>query len=64
MSRLSVIIGENMTLHMLALELLPLWTTATPFTPPGAAAPLPLDIVTADQLAQALLVYNQTYLEV
>lgn len=64
MSRLSVIIGENMTLHTLALELLPLWTTATPFTPPGAAAPLPLDIVTADQLAQALLVYNQTYLEV
>ncbi|MBR0713548.1 DUF4157 domain-containing protein [Bradyrhizobium liaoningense] len=64
MSRLSVIIGENMTLHLLSLELLPLWTTATPFTPPGAAAPLPLDIVTADQLAQALLVYNQTYLEV
>lgn len=64
MSRLSVIIGENMTLHMLALELLPLWTTATPFTPPGAAAPLPLDVVTAEQLARALLVYNQTYLEV
>ncbi|TPQ34852.1 hypothetical protein C2U70_16000 [Bradyrhizobium guangdongense] len=64
MSRLSVIVGENMTLHMLALELLPLWTTATPFTPPGAATPLPLDVVTADQLARALLVYNQTYFQV
>lgn len=63
-SRLNVIIGENMTLHTLALELLPLWTTATPFTPAGAATPLPLDLVTADQLARALLVYNQTYLEV
>jgi len=63
-SRLNVIIGENLTLHTLALELLPLWTTATPFTPPGAATPLPLDLVTADQLARALLVYNQTYLEV
>src|SRR5439155_6130630 len=63
-SRLNVIIGANLTLHTLALELLPLWTTATPFTAPGAATPLPLDPVTADQLARALLVYNQTYLEV
>jgi hypothetical protein len=63
-SRLNVIIGENMTLHILALELLPLWTTATPFTPPGAATPLPLDPITADQLARALLIYNQTYLQV
>jgi hypothetical protein len=48
----------------MARQLLPLWTTATPFTPPGAAAPLPLDIITEDELAQGLLVYNQTYLPV
>jgi hypothetical protein len=63
-SRLNVIIGENLTLRTLARQLLPLWTTATPFTPPGAAAPLPLDIITADELAQGLLVYNQYYLPV
>ena len=63
-SRLNVIIGENMTLRTLASHLLPLWTTATPFTPPGAGAPLPLEIITQDELAQGLLVYNQTYLPV
>lgn len=62
--QLSVIVGENQTIHTLALELLPLWLTATPFTPPGATAPLPLDIITAEELAQALLVFNQTYLPV
>jgi hypothetical protein len=60
-NQLSAIIGENMNLHTLALQLLPLWITATPFTPPGAAAPLPLDIITADELAKGLLVYNQYY---
>jgi hypothetical protein len=60
--RVNVIIGENMTIRRLARILLPLWTTATPFTPPGAAAPLPLDIITEDELAQALLMYNDTYL--
>ena len=54
--RLNVIIAENMTLRTLAVELLPLWVTATPFTSPGAAAPLPLDIITADELARGLLV--------
>jgi hypothetical protein len=63
-SRLNVIIGENLSLRRLARQLLPLWITATPFTPPGAAAPLPLDIITEDELAQGLLVYNQTYLPV
>jgi len=62
--QLNVIVGENQTLHTLAIELLPLWLTATPFTPPGAAAPLPLDIITAEELARALLVFNQTYLPV
>lgn len=63
-SRLNVIVGENSTLRTLAQQLLPLWLAATPFTPPGAAAPLPLDIITEEELAQALLVYNQTYLPV
>jgi hypothetical protein len=63
-SRLNVIIGENLSLRRLARQLLPLWTTATPFTPPGAAAPLPLDIITEDELARGLLVYNQYYLPV
>ena len=63
-SRLNVIIGENLTLRALARQLLPLWTTATPFTPTGAVAPLPLDIITEDELAHGLLVYNQTYLPV
>lgn len=63
-SRLHVIIGENLTLRTLARQLLPLWLTATPFTPTGAAAPLPLDVITEDELARGLLVYNQTYLPV
>lgn len=63
-SRLNVIIGENLSPRLLARQLLPLWNSATPFTPPGAASPLPLDLVTEDQLAQALLCYNQTYLPV
>lgn len=61
-SRLNVIVGENLTLNALAVQLLPLWTTATPFTPPGAAAPLPLDIITADELARGLITYNRYYL--
>jgi Domain of unknown function (DUF4157) len=64
MSQLKVIIGANLTLNALAAELRALWLTATPFTPPGALAPLPLDVVSQNELAQALLVYNQTYLPV
>lgn len=63
-NQLHVIVGENLTINSLAAELLPLWLTATPFTPPTAVAPLPLDIISQDELARALLVYNQTYLQV
>jgi Domain of unknown function (DUF4157) len=63
-SRLNVIIGENLSPRTLARQLLPLWLTATPFTPAGAASPLPLDIITEDELARGLLVYNQFYLPV
>ncbi|MBB6127734.1 eCIS core domain-containing protein [Mucilaginibacter lappiensis] len=63
-NQLSAIIGENINLHTLAVQLLPLWITATPFTPPGAAAPLPLDIITVDELAKGLMVYNQYYFPV
>jgi hypothetical protein len=63
-SRLHVIIGENLTLRSLARQILPLWTTATPFTPSGAVAPLPLDIISDEELARGLLVYNQTYLPI
>jgi len=62
--RLNVIIGENLTPRTLARQLLPLYTSATPFTPTGAAAPLPLVNITEEQLAQGLLVYNQYYLPV
>ena len=62
-NRLNVIVGEGLSLQTLAVEILPLWTTATPFRPPGAAAPLPLDLISADELAKALLVYNQYYLQ-
>ena len=61
-SRLNVIIGENLTPRLLARELLPLWTTATPFTPSGGGAPVPPGALSEEQLAQGLLVYNQTYL--
>ena len=63
-SRLNVIIGQNLTPRILARELLPLWTTATPFTPSGGGAPVPPGALTEEQLAQALLVYNQNYLPV
>ena len=62
--QLNVIVAEGQTLRTLATELLPLWLTATPFTPPGAAAALPLDIISALELAQALAVFNQYYLTV
>src|SRR5437899_4232746 len=56
-SRLNVIVGENLTPRILARELLPLWTTATPFTPPGGGAPVPPGPLTEEQLARGLLVY-------
>ncbi|BAV06588.1 protein of unknown function [Filimonas lacunae] len=63
-SRLNVIVAEGMSIRRIAREILPLWLTATPFTPPGAASPLPLDRITDEELAQALLVYNEYYLPV
>lgn len=63
-SQLHVIIAENETIRRLARQLRPFFLTATPFTPPGAGAPLPLTVVTEDELAQALLVFNQYYLPV
>lgn len=63
-SRLNVIIGQNLTPRILAREILPLWTTATPFTPLGGGAPVPPGPLTELQLAQGLLVYNQYYLPV
>ncbi len=63
-SRLNVIIGENMTPRILARQILPLWTTATPFTPPGGGAPVPLDIIDDEILAKGLLVYNRFFLTV
>lgn len=63
-SRLNVIIGQNLTPRILARELLPLWSTATPFTPPGGGAPLPVGALDEDVLARALLVYNQYYVPV
>jgi len=63
-NRLSVIIGENLTLRGLARQLMPLWSTATPFTPPGGGPPVPNAIITEEQLARGLLVFNQFYLPV
>jgi hypothetical protein len=63
-NRLSVIVGQNMTINALARLILPLWNSATPFTPEGATTPLVTADLTADQLARGLLVYNQSYLRV
>jgi hypothetical protein len=63
-ARLSAIIDRGTTLRNLAGVLLPLWNTATPFTPPGATAPLPIVPLTADELARGLLVYNRYYVPV
>jgi hypothetical protein len=61
-NRLNVVIGENLTPRLLARALLPLFITATPFTPNGAAAPVPLQIIDEDTLARGLLTYNAHYL--
>lgn len=62
--KLSVIVGQSMTLNLIAQLVLPLWNTATPFTPAGSATPLVTGDLTADQLARGLLVYNRYYLKV
>lgn len=61
-NRLNVIIAEGLSPRVLARELLPLWTTATPFTPPGGGPQRLPGVLTEEQLAQALLVWNDTYL--
>lgn len=63
-NRLSVIVSQTMTLRRLAGLLLPLWNSASPFTAPGSAAPVDTPLLTADVLAQGLLVYNRSYLGV
>ena len=61
-SRLNIIVGTNLTPRILARQILPLWTTATPFTPPGGGPVNPPGALSDEQLAQGLLVYNQYYL--
>src|SRR5208282_1842835 len=51
-NRLSVIVGQKLTLNALARLILPLWNSATPFTPGGATAALITADLTADQLAR------------
>lgn len=63
-SRLNVIIGQSMTPRTLARELLPIWTTATPFVPFGGGPPVGPGALNEIQLAQGLVVYNQYYLPV
>lgn len=60
--RLSVIVGENLTIRGLARQLLPLWTTATPFTDPATGAVVPLVVIDENELARGLAVFNQFYL--
>ncbi|MEA3029108.1 MAG: hypothetical protein QOG13_433 [Sphingomonadales bacterium] len=63
-SRLNIIVGANLTPRVLARQLLPLWITATPFTPQGGGPAVELGKLSEEQLAQGLLVYNQHYLPV
>lgn len=61
-SDLSVIIGEGLSPRILAREILPLWTTATPFTRPGGGPVTVPGTLTEEQLAQAILKWNEGYL--
>jgi GH24 family phage-related lysozyme (muramidase) len=63
-NRLSVIVGQGMSLRRIAGLILNLWNSATPFTPDGSTTPLITPPVTADILARALMVYNQYYLQI
>lgn len=62
--RFAVIVGATDTPRTVARRLLPLWTGATPFTAPGASAPVPNVSITEEQLAKALLVYHRYFLPV
>lgn len=61
-NRLNIIIGEHLTPRLMARLILPLWTTATPFTSPSTGAPVPVDIIDEETLAKGLMVYNRYYL--
>jgi Domain of unknown function (DUF4157) len=61
-ARLSVIIGPDLTLRGLARQVLPLWTTATPFTDPVTGTVVPLVVITEDELARGLAVFNEFFL--
>ena len=63
-SRLNVIVGVGLSPRTLARQILPLWTTATPFTPSGGGAAIAPGSLSEEQLAQGLLVYNRFYLPV
>ncbi len=60
--RVSVIVGGGITLRQLARSLLPLWETATPFTPEGSTTPAPRDPLDVDTLARGLMIYNRALL--
>lgn len=55
----SLIVGRLTTIRELAQVLLPLWNTATPFTPAGATTPVAFTPLTVDDLAKGLLAYNR-----
>lgn len=58
-SNVSVIVGRLTTIRELAQVLLPLWNSATPFTPSGGNAPVAFTPLTVDDLAKGLLAYNR-----
>ncbi len=62
--RMSIIIGPNDTLLTIAQRLLLVWNSTQPFVPPGTAGARPVALLTAEQLAKGLLVYNRYYLAV
>lgn len=61
-NRLDVIIAEGLSPRVLARELLPLWTTAAPFTPADGGPQVLPGALTEEQLAKALLDWNDVYL--
>lgn len=60
---LSVIIAATLTPRQLAQRLLPLWNGADPFVPEGSSLPVDSAPVGADELARALLAWNQRWLQ-
>jgi hypothetical protein len=54
-----LIIGPTTKISNIGSVLLPLWNTATPFTPEGSTTPNITTPLTADELAKGLLVFNR-----